>query len=94
MKAIQFDEYGEPAEVLAVADRPVPEIGRGDVRVRILAGTPAGVQLAEEIEALMRDDVLVTSRGHTYALDEIGTAVAQAESVGRHGKVLLDPGQQ
>jgi NADPH2:quinone reductase len=56
-------------------------------------GTPAGVQLAEEIEALMRDDVLVTSPGHTYALDEISTAVAQAESVGRHGKVLLDPGQ-
>jgi NADPH2:quinone reductase len=58
------------------------------------AGTPAGVQLAQEIEALMRDHVLVTSPGQPYSLDEIGTAVAQAESVGRHGKVLLDPGRQ
>jgi NADPH:quinone reductase-like Zn-dependent oxidoreductase len=52
-------------------------------------GTPAGLQLVQDIEALMRDDVLVTSAGRTYSLDEIGTAVAQAESVGRHGKVLL-----
>jgi hypothetical protein len=58
------------------------------------AGTPAGVQLAQEIEALMRDHVLVTSPGQPYSLDEIGTAVAQAESVGRHGKVLLNPGRQ
>jgi NADPH:quinone reductase len=54
-------------------------------------GTPAHVQLGQDIEALMRDDVLVTSPGRTYPLDEIGIAVAQAESVGRHGKVLLDP---
>jgi NADPH:quinone reductase-like Zn-dependent oxidoreductase len=54
-------------------------------------GTPAGFQLAQDIEALMRDDVLVTSPGRTYPLDEMGIAVAQAESVGRHGKVLLVP---
>jgi NADPH:quinone reductase-like Zn-dependent oxidoreductase len=52
-------------------------------------GTPAGLQLVQDIEALMRDEVLVTSPGRTYSLDEIGTAVTQAESVGRHGKVLL-----
>jgi NADPH:quinone reductase-like Zn-dependent oxidoreductase len=52
-------------------------------------GTPAGSQLAKDIEALMREDVLKTSPGHTYSLEEIGSAVAQAESVGRHGKVLL-----
>jgi NADPH:quinone reductase len=57
-------------------------------------GTPAGVQLGQDIEALMRDDVLVTSLGQTYSLDEIGNAVAQAESVGRRGKVLLDPARQ
>jgi NADPH:quinone reductase-like Zn-dependent oxidoreductase len=53
------------------------------------AGTSAASQLGQDIEALMRDDVLVTSPGRTYALDEIGSAVARAESVGRHGKVLL-----
>ncbi|HWE07890.1 MAG TPA: zinc-dependent alcohol dehydrogenase family protein [Solirubrobacteraceae bacterium] len=56
-------------------------------------GMPARLQLANEIEALMRGDVLVTSPGRTYSLDDIGRAVAQAESVGRHGKVLLTPAQ-
>jgi cation diffusion facilitator CzcD-associated flavoprotein CzcO len=49
----------------------------------------ARFQLVRDIEALMRDDILVTSHGDTYSLDEIGVAVAQAESVGRQGKVLL-----
>jgi hypothetical protein len=55
------------------------------------AGTPAGAQLVRDIETLMRDDVLVTSSGRTYPLDEIRTAVTHAESVDRRGKVLLDP---
>ncbi len=37
MKAIQFEQYGEPAKVLAVQERPIPEPGKGEVRVRILA---------------------------------------------------------
>jgi NADPH:quinone reductase len=54
-------------------------------------GTPAGVQLMKDIEALMRDDILVTSPGRIYSLEEIDSAVAQAEATGRHGKVLLNP---
>jgi NADPH:quinone reductase-like Zn-dependent oxidoreductase len=57
-------------------------------------GTPVGLQLANDIAALMRDDILVTSPGQTYSLDEIGVAVTQAESVGRRGKVLLNPGSK
>jgi NADPH2:quinone reductase len=57
-------------------------------------GAPAGSRLVQDIETLMRDDVLVTSPGRTYTLDEIGTAVAQAESVGRNGKVLLGPAER
>src|SRR5262245_60512957 len=37
MKAIVFDRFGEPAEVLQVRDLPVPEPGPGEVRVRMLA---------------------------------------------------------
>lgn len=37
MKAIQFDQYGDPARVLAVRDLPLPEPKHGEVRVRILA---------------------------------------------------------
>lgn len=37
MKAIVFEEFGEPREVLSVRDVPVPEPGPGQVRVRMIA---------------------------------------------------------
>jgi NADPH:quinone reductase-like Zn-dependent oxidoreductase len=37
MKAIVFDRFGEPSEVLTVRDVPVPEPGPGQVRVRMIA---------------------------------------------------------
>jgi len=37
MKAVVFDRFGEPAEVLQVRDVPLPEPGPGQVRVRMLA---------------------------------------------------------
>lgn len=37
MKAIVFERFGDPAEVLQVRDVPMPEPGRGEVRVRMLA---------------------------------------------------------
>src|SRR2546429_1200172 len=36
MKAIVFDRFGDPAEVLQVRDLPMPELGPGQVRVRML----------------------------------------------------------
>src|SRR3954454_15741845 len=37
MKAIVFDQFGEPADVLRVRDVPTPEPGPGQVRVRMIA---------------------------------------------------------
>jgi NADPH:quinone reductase len=37
MKAIRFAQYGEPAKVLTVQECPLPEPGKGEVRVRMLA---------------------------------------------------------
>jgi NADPH:quinone reductase len=37
MKAVVFDRCGDPSEVLQVRDVPVPEPGKGEVRVRMLA---------------------------------------------------------
>ena len=49
-------------------------------------------QLVAEIVALMREGILATSEeAHSFPLDEIVAAVKQAESTGRHGKVLLVP---
>lgn len=35
MKAIRFDHYGEPGDVLTVTEQPVPQPGPGQVRVKI-----------------------------------------------------------
>jgi NADPH:quinone reductase-like Zn-dependent oxidoreductase len=37
MKAIVFEQFGEPADVLHLRDVPVPEPGPGEVRVRMIA---------------------------------------------------------
>lgn len=37
MKAVVFEKFGEPAEVLQIREVPMPEPGRGEVRVRMLA---------------------------------------------------------
>jgi NADPH:quinone reductase-like Zn-dependent oxidoreductase len=37
MKAIVFDRFGDPGDVLECRDVPVPEPGRGQVRVRMIA---------------------------------------------------------
>src|SRR5438270_1135797 len=37
MKAVVFDRFGDPAEVLHVRDVPPPEPGPGEVRVRMLS---------------------------------------------------------
>jgi NADPH:quinone reductase-like Zn-dependent oxidoreductase len=49
-------------------------------------------KLTDAIAGLIRDGIIETTPGLRYSLDEIGTAVAQAESVGKKGKVLLTPG--
>ena len=37
MKAVQFESFGEPAEVLRVVDLPTPEPGPNEVRVKMIA---------------------------------------------------------
>jgi NADPH2:quinone reductase len=37
MKAIVFEQFGEPADVLTLRDLPIPEPGPGQVRVRMIA---------------------------------------------------------
>jgi hypothetical protein len=87
MKAIRCEHHGEAVESLAVAKRTAPEVGDGEVRVRILAspvnlcdllylrGHYAGVR------AQLPACILETSPGRRYSLDEIGAAVTLAESV-------------
>jgi NADPH:quinone reductase-like Zn-dependent oxidoreductase len=48
-------------------------------------------QLVQEIVALLHEGILTTSAARPFSLDEIGTAVMQAETTGRLGKILLVP---
>ena len=48
-------------------------------------------QLIRDIVMLLHEGILTTSAVRPFSLDEIGTAVAQAETMGRQGKVLLLP---
>lgn len=52
---------------------------------------PAMSQLIDEIAALISEGVLSTTPGKVFGLDDIHAAVAQAESAGRDGKVLIVP---
>ena len=57
-------------------------------------GEPVKVLRVQEIVTLMREGMLVTSAARPFSLDEIGTAVTQAETTGRQGKILLVPQTQ
>jgi NADPH:quinone reductase-like Zn-dependent oxidoreductase len=48
-------------------------------------------QLVQDIATLIREGILVTSAARKYTLEEIGTAVTQAETTGKQGKILLVP---
>lgn len=43
MKSIRFRQYGEPAQVLEVGERPVPEPGQDEARVRTVDALGPGV---------------------------------------------------
>ncbi len=85
---------GEPVQIdprLMIAGRRIVEgfwLGHW-MRNRSI---PSALRLFREIAALIRLDVLNSEIGHTYPLDQIAKAAVQAETVARHGKVLLQIG--
>lgn len=54
----------------------------------------ARLKLAQDIVALMRGGIVETSPGSAFPLDDVTAAVAEAETIGRKGKVLLAPGNR
>ena len=86
---------GEPVQIdprLMIAGRRIVEgfwLGYW-MRARSI---PAALRLFREIAALIRLGVLNSEIGDTYPMDQISRAVVQAETVARHGKVLLRIGQ-
>jgi len=58
-------------------------------RYMMQLGLLGKIKLVKKITRLMRDRVLYADAGQIYPLEEIQTAVTEAEKVGRSGKVLL-----
>lgn len=97
MKTLQITRYGG-AEVLAVADVPTPEPGRGEVRVCVEA---AAVQIADaalragRLADVMPDPTLPTTPGWEFAgtVDAVGDAVGDTtghNATGwRHGQAVV-----
>jgi NADPH2:quinone reductase len=86
---------GEPVQIdprLMIAGRRIVEgfwLGHW-MRQRSI---PAALILFRQIAALIRQGVLHSEIGAAYPLDQIAKAVVQAETVARHGKVLLQIAQ-
>ncbi len=83
MRAIVFEKFGEPAEVLALRDVPLPEPAAGEVQVRMLA-------------APVNPSDLLMIRGQYARLPNLpatpgfeGVGVVEAAAPGLPGKFLL-----
>ena len=50
---------------------------------------PSALMLFREIASMIRQGVLRSEIGRTYPLEDIREAAKQADTVGRHGKVLV-----
>src|SRR5439155_1323376 len=83
MRAIIFEKFGQPAEVLQVRAAPVPEPGPGQVRVRMLA-------------APVNPSDLLTVRGQYARLPKVpatpgfeGVGIVESAGPGLLGKLLV-----
>ena len=76
MQSVVADSVGEPAEVLHLQTRPIPEPGPGQVRIRV---TAVPVHASD----------LHTIRGQPIKLEDFSEAVHLAEAREHGGKPLL-----
>ncbi|MFO0917552.1 MAG: zinc-dependent alcohol dehydrogenase family protein [Planctomycetaceae bacterium] len=83
MHAAQFDRFGEPADVLKIADLPEPALTPGTVRVRMLASpiNPSDLMTIRGIYG--RKPPLPAVPGYE------GVGIVEAAQAGLYGKFLL-----
>ena len=83
MQAVVFEHFGEPADVLEVRDVPVPEPGRGEVRVRMLASPVNPSDLLEIRGQYSARPALPATPGHE------GVGIVEAAGGGLLGRFLV-----
>jgi len=83
MRAIVFEEFGEPAAVLRVADRPIPSPGPGEVLVRMSAAPINPSDLMNVRGMYARRPELPATPGFE------GAGVVESAGPGMFGKFLV-----
>ena len=93
MKAVVFERFGDPAEVLQVREVPEPEPGPGQVRVRMLA-SPIGPAdfLTVRGEYGYRPQLPATPGTEGVGIVEAGRGLLGRMRVGRRVAVLNETG--
>ena len=92
MKSVVFHEFGSPGKVLRIEERPMPEPGPGQVRVRMLLSdiqkaTTAAVMATEQGNKAVE----AGNRQTEIAAGKLGVALQPAET--RSGDALDQPSQ-
>lgn len=83
MRAILFENYGEPAEVLRLDDRPVPTPAAGEVRVRMLASPVNPSDLMTVRGVYSKRPALPAVPGYE------GVGIVEQANAGLFGKFLM-----
>ena len=82
MQAVRHHEFGDPADVLRVESRPLPEPGEGEVRVKLLAATinPSDYGMIGGSYGRLRELPAVAGREGLGEVDAVGPGVGSVET--------------
>ena len=94
MKVIRFEQFGEPSEVLRVAEVPIPEPGRGEVRVRVIASpiNPSDVLTVQGRYGVLPKLPAVPGYEGVGVVDKAGPGLVGKLLVGRRVALLNQTG--
>ena len=94
MKAIRFDSFGEPSEVLRVVELPTPEPGPNEVRVRMIASpiNPSDLLTIRGKYGVLPDLPFVPGYEGVGVVDRAGPGLIGKLLVGRRVAVLSQAG--
>ncbi|MBD3674850.1 MAG: zinc-dependent alcohol dehydrogenase family protein [Planctomycetaceae bacterium] len=83
MKAIQYEQFGEPSQVLQMAEKEIPEPGPGEVRVKML------------VSPINPSDLMSIRGGYTYTPELPatpgfeGVGIVESSGGGMLGKMMI-----
>lgn len=94
MKALTFDRFGEPAEVLRVEDLPIPEPGPGQVRVRMIASpiNPSDLMVVRGTYGVLPTLPATPGFEGVGVVDKAGPGLLGRLAVGKRVTVINDRG--